>query len=54
MICCTGNCKQGRDCPYRYLPKETWIERHFMWLAGAAITTLALLMFAVVALIVTY
>ncbi len=54
MICCTGDCRQGRDCPYRYLPKETWIERHFMALAGAASILLVLSMFAVIAIIVTY
>lgn len=54
MICCNGDCQQGRDCPYRYLPRETWWERHFMWLAGAAIIMLSLSMFAVIAIIVTY
>jgi len=54
MICCHGDCRQGRDCPYRYLPRETWIERHFMWLAGAASILLVLSMFAVIAIIVTY
>lgn len=39
MICCTDDCRQGRDCPHRkvYDMKETWKRWGVAFIVGATL-----------------
>ena len=54
MICCTGDCRQGRDCPHRHLPRESWIDRHLVLLAGIASILLVGSMLACIIIVITH